>query len=633
MLELTPAVLLSLGPVPAMGLARFKQESAWRPAPVRQMARAVFLGEQEPVTTGLLDRVIGGWYEADCQWVGGAPDPDALGQALRQAREGALSAALLEEVRAIPGYAVRIREHRESFAPEVCLLADPAAASEQSFCDLLEALQQSYGRPVTLAMAMPAPHDKGWEAARQLVFRLLGTYGPETLRRIWLISREQEHGELLTPIDLADALGHFCHLFAYSGWAADPVLSHLLFGGAPDRLATFGVRGYRFQTSAAVRRLLIDEAGSTIRAMLDAADDGPAFDLAASVAERRDGARRSAPPLPPPDQTSTDAAVWRTACKLWWEPGVEEHVRAMVRLDFDLTAAPRQPRAAERWLRRVIAGVRRQQAEMERPAPPPDLEPAFRRLREANRGLPWGSLLLKGIIATVAATAFTWTFFPPGYAPAAAVILAACWSLLMLALFILNRREQGRALAAVRAEARNWGEARLDALTYWRALEELERLAQDAGAALADALQESARLEEALALLEQEAAVPHLPPAATAVSVPVDGHLSVTLRRLAPEELQGAPSALVQRLLERGGPAIDGGGAPLTEAMQADARSVPLLMPVRAIEPAEGDPLHIRRLVLAGSDPFLLLRCIVTRTFGLPGSARLDPILAGRDDR
>ena len=238
------------------------------------------------------------------------------------------------------------------------------------------------------------------------------------------------------------------------------------------------------------------------------------------------------------------------------------------------------------------------------------------------------------LFRSVLATGFTWTFFPPAYAPAAAVVVAAAWSLLILVLFSLNRREQGRALKAVRTEASRWGGARVDALIDRRALLELERIARAAGRALEEVGEEAACLEEALSILDREAAVPHLPPAVTAVSVPVDGHLTVAWREGAPERLGGAaPAEMVRRLLERAGPAAEGGAAPLQAAMEADSRSVPLLMPIRAIEPAEGEPLHVRQIVLAGGDPFLLLRCVVTRPFGLPGSARLDPTLAGRDDR
>jgi hypothetical protein len=341
-MELTPTVLIGIGETPAAALTRFKQDALWRPAPVRGLVRALFVGAPAPEAGSVLERVAQAWVAPECTWL---PDAAGLKDALRKAQADTLSAANLEAVRALPGYTVRIREYQESFAPEACILADATAPGP--LAAVLETACAVYSRPATLVLTLPAPYEESWAGARDLVRRL--ATGPEAARleRIWLVSREQESGEVLESVDLADSLGLFCDLFACSGWLSEPdwrpFFIRELTDGTGVPLATFGVRGCRFSAPHHVQGRLLADADRVTSELVD--DHGAcAPDVAEALARGRDLARSRAPAAPMPAPGDLSAERWYARAKLNGVPLLQE--------------PDQRPRISHRGSTRIVVEVR-----------------------------------------------------------------------------------------------------------------------------------------------------------------------------------------------------------------------------------------------------------------------------------
>ncbi|HYG57559.1 MAG TPA: hypothetical protein VD902_05775 [Symbiobacteriaceae bacterium] len=616
-MEFTPAVLISLGQVPAAGLARFKQESVWRPEPVCRLVRAICLGQSAPEPEGPGARAVHGWTAPEFRWLPPDGEPwgnePALRALLRETLGLTMSAANLAAVRALPGHTVYVREHREAHGPEVCLLVDAGAAPPLSVSRLIHTVAAGLGRTLTLLFVLPDPLDEGWPAARDLVRQTVQHHGPDLLDRVWLVSREQETGELLTPDDLADALSYFCHLFAFTGWPADPGLRRYFVpepGGEGGRLATFGVKGYRFSAPAALYRTMTDDGLSLL-------DDQLSVGAACEV--RLPDVSVAAPEIPLPTGDEPMPEMWYAHAKLRWAPLAQAAVARAVGAAFARVPLPDSlPGRRLVELDRLLAAVREQQVSLPRPAAPPDVTPAFAALAEARRPDRWPPLVLKGIISTILSGGIAWVFFPAGSAEPAALLMATAWLLLIGVLVGLNLRDRRRALAALREAGRAWGAAYLSGLVYAETLAGLRSLFGAASAARSEALLLVERLSSARRLLSDEAAAPPLPPPRTAVSEPAPGHWSPVLAPAGGLEVE----QLLQRAWAPGEP-----GAPVAMESPVGAEQegpVPLLLPVRAIQPNDGVPLRTVTFATATEDPFLRARFTLTSPFAVPGSARLE---------
>lgn len=619
-MEFTPAVFISLGAVPGAGLARFKQEAVWRPAPIRQLVRAVCLGEEPPAPTGPGARAVHAWTAGECRWLPPGQEPWgddlALRALLRETLALTMSAANLEAVRALPGHSVFIREHREAFGPEVCLLVDALSLPPLSLSRLLHTVAAGLGRTLTLVLVLPDQLDPRWPEARELVRQTARHHGPDLLDRVWLVSREQETGELLEDSDLADALSYFCHLFAFTGWPADPGLRRYFIpepGGEGGRLATFGVKGERFSAPTALFGELVAEGRAELDRLLDpGAPVAP--DLAGALAAARAEVRRTTPEVPLPTGAEPLPESWYALAKLRWAPRVQALAEAVVEREL----APFQkvgglPAARLAAAERLLAAVRDQQTELPRPEAPPDIAPAFERLAELRKLDRWPPLVWKGLISTVLSGALAWVFFPAGSAEPAAILMASAWAVLLVALAGINLRDRRRALAALQGAGRAWGAAYLEGLTYAQTLHGLHGLAGLLTNAHAGAQTEVARLRAERHELDQEAAAPPLPPPRTAVSQPAPGHWSPTLGPAAEPTAVG--------LLAR--PWAPGPGAMEEPAFRREGPA-PLLLPVRKIQPNDGSPLRTVTFASPAEDPFLRARFTLTGPFAIPGSARLE---------
>lgn len=632
-MELTPTVLIGIGEVPAQALTRFKQESLWRPAPVRSLARVLFVGQAPPEPAGVLAGVAHAWTAGDCTWL---PAEEGLPEALRQAQADSLSAANLEAVRALPGYTVRIREYQETFAPEACILADATAPGPLS--RVLATAFKIFGRPATLVLTLPAPYEESWAPARDLVRRLAS--GPEAalLERIWLVSREQEIGEVLEPVDLADALSLFCELFACSGWLSEPSRRPFFIRELTDvggLLATFGLRACRYSAPHAVQQHLLDDARRITGELLDDRD-AASFDLDEALARGRDGARSRAPAIEMPAPGEDRAEQWQARAKLRWAPAAQQAARAAVaealaplagHVAQPLTAPARQ--AAE--LNGLVAEIRRHQGDLPRPTPPGDVAPVFERLADLRRVDRWWPLVTKAVISVIVAGALVWSFLPPGSTGPAAAVTAVAWAILLGVLVVRNIGERQQAVRELHGALHGWAEARLEGLLYAETLQQLQALAEVAQAAATEAEGAVERLRGASVFLDEEARHPALPPARTALVSPCPGAWPVELEAVSASELTAlSPAEMAARLLERpwrGAPVLLGDEAEPSAVQQefVDGHPVHLLLPVRSIQPSDGEPLRHGSLVMSAGSPFLWARFVLTRPFALAGSARLDP--------